>query len=111
MAEQPTPVKVRLHMVAEMSDGTLQELEVPEIDMTRLGSGLTSRLLDDLRTEGIVTQHKPVGPKVPGIVFAIRGALIEQADGALYVQREHQPEPGQRLRLTDVAESEAPRGR
>lgn len=101
MAEQPTPVKVRLHMVAEMSDGTTEELEVPQIDMLRLGSGMTCRLIDDLRTEGVVTiSGRLDGPKVPGIVFAVRGALIEQPDGALYTQ--NVTTPGTSLR--DVAE-------
>lgn len=106
MAE-PRPVKIKFHMTVEMSDGKVDELIVPELDMTILGAGLTCRLLDDLRTEGIVSQTKPTGPKVPGLVLALRGALVEQPDGELYTQRRTEPvAPG-----SVVAVSEAPEGR
>lgn len=105
---EPTPVNVRLHMMVEMSDGTTEELEVPQIDMLRLGSGLTCRLINDLRTEGVVVPSSRLdGPKVSGIVLAVRGALVKQSDGSLYTQKKHVPGAD----LSAVAESEGSEGR
>jgi hypothetical protein len=101
------PIKVKLHVTMEMSDGSIEELIVPELDMTRLGSGLTTRLIKDLRAEGVVVEAKqPVGETVPGMVFAVRGALVEQADGELYTQR--RTEDG--APVTVVAGPDGPRG-
>lgn len=102
------PVKVRLHMTATMDDGSTEELIVPELDMTGLGSGLTSRLIKDLRVEGVaVPVATPPGPEVPGLVFAIRGALVEQPDGELYTQRRTDPIAD----VTDVAGPDGPETR
>lgn len=84
------PVKASIHLTIDMSDESTEELIVPELDLTRLGAGLTSRIIKDLLQEGLVVQstsHDLAREKVPGLVLAIRGALVRQPDGSLFTQR------------------------